>query len=132
MLLNRFSDLMPHQSAVFPICRVVSPIGQVPQSGFSWANGLAIGFVVRKPICRAYGSNKKMYQLLVDGYVVMTGPAEEIADNLMIMSNIEGCRKLDEIGQQIMEGADGGENWALVEKEYDESDDRYVGDGEYE
>lgn len=73
-----------------------------------------------------------MYQLLVDGYVVMTGPAEEIADNLTAMSNIEGCRKLDEIGQQIMAGADGGENWALVEKEYDESDDRYVGDGEYE
>ena len=58
-----------------------------------------------------------MYQLLVNGYVVMTGSAEEIADNLMTMANIEGCQKLDEIGQQIMEGADGGENWNIIEKE---------------
>lgn len=56
-----------------------------------------------------------MYQLLVTGLVVMVDTAENIAENLSIMANIEGCQKLGEISRQIMEGSDGGENWNIIE-----------------
>lgn len=58
-----------------------------------------------------------MYQLLINGLVVMTDTAENIAETLSVMSNIEGCEKLDEISQQIMNGNDGGKNWNIIEVE---------------